>query len=220
MTRVDAPRPVSRFSRARLVCAWILVVSPLAVGWIVDAGVDRFAGVSLVALCGIPWVVVIGMPRAVGASTTFAREIGSAALFLPPLAAAAGLDVAQGAAPSRTWPLLVGVIVCALVLGDAARRAARTSSSSRVHAIAWFALVAGPPLLWYALEVGGGPHLGQAPSIVAWFARSGPLGALVLDVHDVAAPLHASIGGPLVLALVASAAAWRGRERVEGREVA
>jgi len=200
-------------SRTRLACAWSLAAAPLALGWIADTGVDRFAGVSFLALCAIPWVVVLGMPRAVGAATTFKQEIAGATLFLPLLAAAAGLDAAQGAAPSRTWPLLVGAIVCALVLGDAARRASRTSSSSRVHAIAWFALVVGPPLLWYALEVGGGPHLGRAPAFLAWLARSGPLGALVLDVRDVTAPVHASIGGPIVLALVASAAMWRGRER-------
>lgn len=210
---MDAPRPSGTLSRVRLVCAWLLSAAPLAVGWILDSGVDRFAGVSFVALCAIPWVVVMGMPRVVGAATTFVQEIAGAALFLPLLAAAAGLDVAQGAPPSRTWPLLVGAIVCALVLGDAARRAARASPSSRVHAIAWFALVAGPPLLWFALQVGGGPHLGHAPAFVAWLAQSGPLGALVLDVHDISAPVHAAIGGPLVLALVASAAMWRGRER-------
>lgn len=209
--------PTARLSRARLASAWLLACAPLALGWFADTGVDRFAGVSFVALCGIPWVFVMGMPRTVGASTSFAHEVAGLALFLAPLAAAAGIDAAQGAQPERTGALAAGVAICALVLADAARRAARSRPSARAHAVAWGALVAAPPLLDYALEAGGGPFLGRAPALVAWLARASPLGALGADVRDIAAPVHASIGGPLVLVLVASAAAWRGRAEEAAR---
>lgn len=208
---MDTPRSSARLSRARLAAAWLLAGAPLVLGWIADSGIDRFAGVSFVALCGIPWVFVMGLPRTIGRASSFADELGGAALGLVPLAAAAGLDAAQGAEPSRTGLLVAGVVISALVLSDAARRAARSPWSARAHAIAWSALVAAPPLLHYALESGGGPFLGRAPALVAWLARASPLGGLARDVPDVTASVAPSVGGPLVLAIVAAAAAWRRR---------
>ncbi|MCY2960976.1 MAG: hypothetical protein NTY35_12500 [Planctomycetota bacterium] len=206
------PVPTAPIPRARLACAWILACAPLLLGWVADSGVDRFAGISLVALCGIPWLFVMGMPRTIGVRTTFRQELGGAALLLAPLAAAAGLDQAQGAPNSRTLVLVTGVLAVALVLADSARRAAATPLGARVHALAFAVLVAGPPLLLYALEAGGGPFLGRAPAAVAWLARASPLGALFGNVRDVVSPPQASIGVAVVLVLVASSAAWRRRE--------
>lgn len=205
-----APRAAGALgARIRLASAWFLASLPLALGWFADAGVDRFAGVSFVALCGIPCVFLAGIPRGAGRATPWGDEIGGIALLLVPLAAAAGLDAAQGAASARTFALLAGVLAATWLLADAARRAAVDARSARAHAVAWFALVAAPPLLDYALEAGGGPLLGRAPALVGWLAHASPLGALSVHVRDVSAGIEVSSGVALVLVLVASAAAWR-----------
>ncbi len=207
---MDAPRPTAGLSRARLASAWLLACAPLALGWFADTGVDRFAGVSFVALCGIPWVFVMGMPRTVGASSSFAHEVGGLALLLAPLAAAAGIDAAQGAQPERTGQIGRGRDLRARAVRRGAARGAlalearaRTPSRGR-------ALVAAPPRCSTTLEAGAVRSSAARPRS-SRLARASPLGALGADVRDIAAPVHASIGGPLVLVLVASAAAWRGR---------
>lgn len=207
--RADAA--TASLSRARVACTWIACAAPLALGWFAADGVDRFAGVSFVALCGVPWLFLAGAPRTVGRSTSFAEELAAAALVCVPLATAAGIDDAQGADRARTAALFAAVVLGGFVLADAARRAARRASSARAHAIAWSALVAAPPLVLYALEAGGGPLLGRAPAAVHALARASPVGALTEHVRDVHARGAASIGVALVLAVVASAPAWRGR---------
>jgi len=196
-------------ARLRLALTWLLTSAPLALGWFADVGVDRFAGVSFVALCGIPCVFLAGIPRGAGRAAPWTDEIGGIALLLVPLAAAAGLDAAQGAPSARTFLLFAGVLAAAWLLSDAARRAAADARSARAHAVAWFALVAAPPLLAYALEAGGGPLLGRAPALVGWLARASPLGALSAQVRDVSTSIEVPFGVALVLVIVASAAAWR-----------
>lgn len=201
--------------RAALAAAWLAACSPLALTWIVGTRADRFAGTSFVALASLGWLFVASMPRAIATAgsargtLSFSHEIAAFSLFLPPLAAAAGLDLAQGGSPGRTLALAAGVAVAALVLSDAARRAATDERAARFHAIGWFALVAGPPLAAYALAVGGGPFLGRAPPWIEWLAGASPLGAAVANARDVSAPLHVSWGLPALLVGIAALPALR-----------
>lgn len=203
-------------SRVRLGVLWILTASPLALGWMLGPGVDPFAGVSMLALCGLVWISGIGMPRRVAitnslaedGATKFADELAGTALFVPPLAVAAAIDCAQGADLARVLLLGGAIAIAGLVMGDASRRASNSRERSRLHAIVWFVLVAAPPLLCYALESGGAPFLGRAPWIVHVLNRASPIGILHTQVTDVLAPLTLHFGNPLVLlalALVARA---------------
>jgi len=207
----DDPRP----PRARLAVTAVLGVAPLAAGWFADTGVDRFGGMSVLALCAIPWVFLTSMPRGIGARAPFGHEVAALALALPTFAAAAGLDLAQGASAWRTIFLAAAALVAMLVLGDAARRAATSTRAATVHAITWFVLVSGPCVLVYALQVGGGLSFGSAPDSVRFLAGGSPLGMLLANTQDVAAPpwispilatMHAA-----VLASVAFAASFRTR---------
>ncbi len=207
--------------RAALAAAWLAACSPLALALLVGSGPDRFAGTSFVALASLGWLFVASMPRAIAPAgrasreRSFGHEIAAFALFLPPLAAAAGLDLAQGGSTGRTLWLALSVAVSALVLSDAARRAAHEERAARFHAIGWFTLVAGPPLALYALEIGGGPFLGRAPLWIEWLARASPLGAAVANARDVTVPLHVSWGLPAVLLGVAALPALRTRRSGE-----
>lgn len=194
---------------------FVLGVAPLALGWIADTGVDRFGGLSVLALCAIPWVFLASMPRGIGARAPFGDEVAGLALALPTFAAAAGLDVAQGASGWRVLTIAASSLVMILVLGDAARRAAASTRTAIVHAVAWFALVSGPCLLVYALQAGGGPFLGAAPDVVRFLAGGSPLGMLVANTQEVGGPpwispalatMHVA-----VLALVAAAASFAPR---------
>jgi len=194
--------------------AWLVACSPLALAWLVDTGPDRFAGTSFVALSGLGWLVVASMPRALGTAgreSSKGLEIAAFSLFLPPIAAAVGLDLAQGASTGRTLTLALGVAVAVLILGDAACRAARDERSARAHALGWFALVAGAPLAFYALEIGGGPFLGRAPLWIEWLARASPLGAAAANARDVTLSLHVSWGLPAVLLVMAGLPSLRTR---------
>ncbi|MBL8860900.1 MAG: hypothetical protein JNK02_02725 [Planctomycetes bacterium] len=187
----DAPPgfAVPAVPRTRFALAWLLACAPLALGWLGDAGPDRFAGVALAPLAALPAVLVAGMPRRAQGRAPLAQELAAVLLLAPPLAAAAGLDVAQGAPPARALGLVALALAIACVLGDAARRAAADARSARLHALLWFALVAGPGVLLFALESGGGPFLGEAPAVVhALWAASAP-GILAAQVRDVSAPL-------------------------------
>ncbi len=194
-------------SRVRLGVLWILTAAPLALGWMLGPGVDPFAGVSMLALCGLVWISGIGLPRRVASTnslaedgpTNFADELAGTALFVPPLAVAAAIDCAQGANLARVVLLGGAIAIAGLVMGDAARRASNSKERSRNHAIVWFVLVGAPPLLLYALESGGAPFLGRAPWIVHMLNRSSPLGILHAQVSDVLAPLALHLGNPVVL---------------------
>ncbi len=185
---MDTPRP----PRARLGVTFVLGAAPLALGWVADSGSDRFGGVSVLALCAIPWVFLTSMPRGIGPRAPFTHEIAGLALALPTLAAGAGLDLAQGAGGVRTLALAVLALLAILVLGDAARRAASSTRSATVHAIVWFALVSGPCLLVYALQDGGGPFLGAAPDAVRFLAGGSPLGMLIANAGAVGSSLWMS----------------------------
>jgi len=203
---VDAPRP----PRARLCVTFVLGVAPLALGWVADSGVDRFGGLSVLALCAIPWVFLTSMPRGIGPRVPFGHEIAGLALAGPTFAAAAGLDIAQGAGGARTLTLLALTLLALLVLGDAARRASANARSATVHASAWFVLVSGPCLLVYALQDGGGPFLGAAPDVVRFLAGGSPVGLLVANAGEVGAGLTLSpalaVMHAAVLALLAASA--------------
>lgn len=183
----------------------------------IGSGPDRFAGTSFVALASLGWLLVASMPRAIapagcaGREHSFWHEMAAFSLFLPPLAAAAGLDLAQGGSTGRTLALASGIAVAALVLSDAARRAATDERAARAHAIGWFALVAAPPLAAYALAIGGGPFLGRAPLWIEWLASASPLGAAVANARDVTASLHVSWGVAAVLLGLAALPALRTR---------
>ena len=171
---------------------FVLGVAPLALGWVADSGVDRFGGLSVLALSAIPWVFLTSMPRGIGPRAPFGHEIAGLALALPTFAAAAGLDMAQGAGGWRTSMLAASALVALLVLGDAARRASSSTRSATVHAIVWFALVSGPCLLVYALQDGGGPFLGAAPDAVRFLAGGSPLGMLLANAGAVGSSLWLS----------------------------
>ncbi len=194
--------------------AWLASCAPLALPWCFDDGVERFAGVSFAALAALPWLFAAGLPRPAGRPPAPRAELWTLGLALPPLGAAAGLDAAQGASFARLAALLAVVLASGALLASAARRAADGRRAPAVHALAWSALVALPPLAVFALEHGGGPFLGRAPAWLALLDRWSPLGWLARAVHDVRADLAAPWG-----ALVASAIVLAAVGIVRSREV-
>jgi hypothetical protein len=165
-----SPRAVSS-------CAvWLVSIAPIALAnaepWL--------AGVSRTGLCALPWFLYTSLPLGAVSGEEDARDVWVwIALALPPLAIAARIDLAAGLAAAWVAGLAATSLACAALLRLAALRCAPDARAARIHVSAWMAFVIGAPLLRAALERGGEPAFGAAPSWLALLTRASPLEALV-----------------------------------------
>lgn len=189
--------------------AWVLSAGP----FVLDASV--FSGASRLALAALPWVACAGLPtRALG---NVAREVAfECALFLPPLALGAALDLAGGAARADVLWIGGALLAFALGLAFASRAAAGQRRTRAWHALAWIVLVAGIPVLFGVLERFGTLGLSGAPAWLARIAETSPITWTVGQLSSSArssSPPWLPLG--LVLAFVALGIAARGVAREE-----
>lgn len=195
--------------------AWVLAFVPFTIAE------PALAGVSRLALAALPWIAYAGIPRpserADRGFKSVARELAfETALFVPPLALGAWIDVALGmthAAAASFAALIVGVC---LALGAAARVAARSERGNLVFRIVWFAAILVAPILAGALTLGGAPRFGAAPPWLSFAASASPIGWIVacLRTSD-AAPEFPWATAIVVLASLAIGFVARGRAEEE-----
>lgn len=178
--------------------AWCLACAPFALSE------STFGGVSRTALAALPWIAYAGLPRAPaqGRERIVAALAFEVALFLPPVALGAWIDLAFGS-PTRGVATIAGAsLVLGCLLALAARLSERTAGARQAFAGAWFFAVALGPFLAGALCLGGAPRFGPAPPWLSFAAHASPLGWLLaaLDARELAPALPwAALAAVLVL---------------------
>jgi hypothetical protein len=189
-------------------CAtWLTSIAPLAIP---DAE-HWFGGLSRAAFVALPWIAFAGLPRSESARELRRSSAASAAiaLALPPLALGARLDIADGLDAGAVIALSLASVALAVVLWFAAESSARDSVHASRYALAWLVIVPGVPCLCAALERGGAPSFGGAPSWLAFAARASPLAWIVRASSDVGlAGSPASSAGGSVARVIGAAPAW------------
>jgi len=180
-----------------LALVWLLSAAPLFL--------PQASGSSPVALACLPWLVWATLPRA-------PRDASALERIVPWLAAPlVVLSLALARARGEEWGTALGsaggFVLLAVLYFAAARR-----GSGKLYAWAWFALIAGAPLLARVLESTGAPLFGRAPRALELVAQVSPL----TWWHE---RLHPAVGaGPALpwVALALGAALWlAGRAREE-----
>jgi hypothetical protein len=201
---------------------WFLSVLPMVL--------DRFAGggfvpegASRLGLALLPWIALAGLPRG-GRSDGAAPWFAVAALALPPLALAAGLDVLRGAARGDVLVAWGGGVLLVALLAAGADGVPSGARARSLHALLWLLLIPISATLLAALAWAAGPgsaapavglvELGRWNPLVWVHSWSGP-GDLVAPIAD-ARPLLAVA----LLALVPRIRSGAGRRarRREGGE--
>lgn len=171
-----------------LVAVWLLSCGPL----LIPGAEAHLAGVSRLALSSLPWVACAGLPRASTPESGLSWWVILAA-SLPPLALGLRLDLLAPLAPLAPLAngergdlvlLFAAILAFTGVLAGAAERAARETSTARLHAILWLALIPGFPLLRAALEWGGEPGFGR----IAWLDVASDLSPLTWIASRLVAP--------------------------------
>jgi len=191
-------------SRSALAAVLALALAPL----VLEAAGLAIGGVRSALVLVLP-LAVCGWPRRAPGFD------GASLLALAPLGAAAGLDVAAGAAPREL--ALPAAVACACLLGlEAAASIASGAGRTRgVHALLWLVLVPGGSAFLVAVRLGSVSGrepglLAPAAALAAFLERGSPpawalgwaAGAPV-DTRSSVAPL--AVVGALV------AVAWLGR---------
>jgi len=150
--------------------AWLISCAPVALPAVWHPAEAALGESSRLALAALPWLAWIGAP---GSSRT--SPLGTAALCVPPLAAAFAVDAGHGRA---LVPLAIvsGAAIAMVVLLGLAARGAAARGSDRIYAIAWLLLVPGLPVLRASLEAGGAPSWGAAPRWLTFLSGASPIG--------------------------------------------
>ncbi|HTF87992.1 MAG TPA: hypothetical protein VK843_06250 [Planctomycetota bacterium] len=191
---------------AALVLAWCLSLMPLLLerGGSLDLGAADAS--PRVALIGLVWIALAGMPRAaVGIWDPRAWWV-STMVALPVLVLGFALDQASGSAgphPEVHGLAVLGFVALAALAADLARRRPRAHA---VHAALWFACVAGVPLFaaalgWGAREVGS-----LAPAWTRSVASFSPLQWSMDSLLGRAPPsaVFAALAGSVALCAIAA----------------
>lgn len=166
----------------------------------VDLSLD---GASRLALCSLLWVATLSLPQAAGAKARWSIGLG---MGLTVLGLAAHLDLARGFRASQIWATAWPSLLFMVLLQGAASRARQLGKAQR-HAILWFVLLPGAPLLAHCLGTLGAAdppgwlELLASASPIDWLAeRVGggarepwlPLGVAVLLFSSSAGLVEAS----------------------------
>jgi hypothetical protein len=165
-------------SAAGRTAAWLLSCAPVGLPALWAPAEDSLGDASRAALAVLPWLAWIGLPRAFrneeSPHGSRASSLGTAALSLPPIAAAVAVDLGHGR--SVAWLACVAVAGLSMIaLLGAAGEGRVPGPRGRAYAWAWIALVPGAPLLRCALELGGAPAWGSAPGWLARLADASPI---------------------------------------------
>jgi hypothetical protein len=169
-------------SAASACAVWLLSIAPLAV-----PGAEHwFSGLSRAGFCALPWIVYAGLPRFRSSRVDGARKMGvlaqawsSIALALPPIALAARFDLGDGLDGGSVAALAIVSLLLGVALWSAAELCATEGARSSRYAAAWMVIVPGIPCLRAALERGGAPTFGDAPSWLVLAARASPMDWIV-----------------------------------------
>ncbi len=126
---------------------------------------------SLAALAMLPWLALAPLPRKHGADAgPFRGALFVGCLALPPLALAAGLDLARGAEPRAHALSVVGAWLALVLWVGAAERAAGVARARRAYAGLWLVLVPGAAALRLALAWAPLSQARAGSGSSAWFA--------------------------------------------------
>lgn len=151
--------------------AWALSILPLTA----PLGTQLGSEVSRSALVLLPWLALIGLPRARAGGSGLAVPL---ALLAGPLAVGLHLDLGRGAAVGELAWTAVPALSMAALLGVAAARAAGRPVTRAVYGALWLGVVAGVPIAAAVLGWGGAPGGGGA-AFLDLVATSSPLDWLV-----------------------------------------
>jgi len=153
--------------RPPLLCLICLVAS-VALLLPLDAVEGALGDAPRLAWCALFWVATLSLPQAEGGSARWSVGLG---LGLCVLGLAAQLDRSRGLAISELWAIAWPALLFAVLLAGAASRARRTGTAAR-HALLWFLLVPGAPLIAHTLTGWGGAPL---PGWLEFLAAASPL---------------------------------------------
>jgi hypothetical protein len=177
-----------------LALVWLLCAAPLFLQHSPGGESARLA------LALLPWLAWASLPRCGSEPELLDR--------LAPWLALPLLVLALGRAAPGSLAAAGALALLALLYFAAARRSARSVGGRRLYAAAWFALVAGAPLLAGALESAGAPLFGRPPGWLELLAQLSPLSCC-------AAPLRTGLPWmPLAL----GAGLWLAGRALEARE--
>ena len=189
-----------------LALVWLLCAAPLFLPRVLGSEV------SPLALAILPWLVWASLPRS-GSESGLVDRLAPA-LAAPLVVLALALERARG----REWGVTLapagGLVLLALLYFAAARRTAASRAGRRLYALAWFALIAGAPLLAATLESAGAPLFGGPPGWLATATQLSPLSYWLTRLHT-GLP-GAALELPWV-ALALAAALWLAGRALEAR---
>lgn len=131
--------------------------------------IDRaLGGAPRLALCSLLWVGTLSLPQAAGGKARWSIGLG---LGLAVLGLAVQLDLSRGFTIAEVWTTAWPTLLFLVLLPGAASRAREAGRATR-HAILWFVLLPGAPLLAHTLEIWGGLDL---PGWLEFIASASPL---------------------------------------------
>lgn len=156
--------PVGRPPLLCLLClaASVALVLPL------EAVEEALGGAPRLAWCGLLWVATLSLPQPESGSARWSVGLG---LCLCALGLAAHLDLSRGLAVQELWAIGWPTLLFAVLLAGAASKARETGTAVR-HALLWFLLVPGAPLIAHSLGHWGGVPL---PGWLEFIAAASPL---------------------------------------------
>jgi len=144
------------------------------------------------AWCALFWVATLSLPQAERGSARWPVGFG---LCMCVLGLAVHLDLSRGAAVPELWAIAWPTLLFAVLLAGAASRARKTGTAAR-HALLWFLLVLGAPLIAHTLERWGGVLL---PGWLEFIAAASPLDWLAGRVGGVGSEPWLPLGVAVLL---------------------
>ena len=153
--------------RPPLLCLLCLAVST-ALLLPLEAIEETLGGAPRLAWCGLLWVATLSLPQAENGSARWSIGLG---FCLCVLGLAAHLDRSGGVPLQELWAITWPTLLFAVLLAGAASRARESGTAAR-HALLWFLLVPGAPLIAHSLGSWGGVPL---PTWLEFIAAASPL---------------------------------------------
>lgn len=184
----------------RTLAAYALSCALLAL----ERGGPPWQGASLSALVLLPWLALVSVPRrTLGAPASPAQgartALGAAALALPPLGLALGLDDVRGFEPAALLARALPAWALVFLWAWAAELARASGRAGRAYSALWLLALPGSAALWVALVWAPRGSEARAPALdlvaplnpLLWLHGWGRIGGLEAAA-SAAAPLLSS----------------------------
>jgi len=133
-----------------------------------ERGETPWQGASLSALVLLPWLALAGVPRGPGGASPAegARAaLRAAALALPPLGLALGLDDVRGFEPAGLLARALPAWALVFLWGWAAELARASRRAGRAYSALWLLALPGSAALWVALVWAARGSAARAPAL-------------------------------------------------------